>query len=521
MSQNIEPQAGIRRGNQAIDLQAVEVPTGDMFNTDDFNRYLGAMSTLGRSKFYQDKVDDYYLKNRQAMDIEMMNLGTGPKAPINPETGKPFETIGEYQMRTYKPKPMELRRNNDIDLQSQRLAPYTGKLPNVGSPAKAKDIIKYAQDKIIKNKVLESPKDIRRASDSPFPGDVVDAKLEPGEYVLNRNAVKAIGKKELDRINKKLVPRFSDKVRSKMKRFGENVAFGANRDEYKKYLQTGGDVVDRGEEVLQFLGKAGKNIYNKSGDILKQAYKNYGGDAFKASKTRNIMANATDSEGNAISIDQAKLMRDKYGLGKGSYGAALGQAGTRLLGRAGQGYDLAKQGIEAGADYLGDKYQDFKDFTQTDKGVETINKGTSFLGNALQELAAIQGFGEGGDWRNKKTQLASVNTEGDIPAPEEEFDNMSDEQVAFREEEPYIARPEDADMEEFREENPYVARPESMEEDDPYESIIDPLGLGDETFVPEKEEYEIRTPMLGGYQSGGYVPLGGFVKQALRNVYGN
>jgi hypothetical protein len=248
------------------------------------------------------------------------------------------------------------------------------------------------------------------------------------------------------------------------------------------------------------------------------------------------MANATDSEGNPISIEQAKLMRDKYGLGKGSYGAALGQAGTRLLGRAGQGYDLAKQGIEAGADYLGDRYQDFKDFTQTDKGVETINKGTSFLGNALQELAAIQGFGEGGDWRNKKTQLASVNTEGDIPAPEEEFDNMSDEQIEFRDENPYVARPEDEDMQEFREENPYLARPESMEEDDPYESIIDPLGLGDETFGPIPDEYTQqkgnayragRNPyrMSGtgnkGYQDGGYIPLGGFVKQALRNVYGN
>lgn len=43
---------------------------------------------------------------------------------------------------------------------------------------------------------------------SPFPGDVIDAKLEPGEYVLNRNAVNAIGKENLDKINFEEEPRF-------------------------------------------------------------------------------------------------------------------------------------------------------------------------------------------------------------------------------------------------------------------------------------------------------------------------
>ena len=45
---------------------------------------------------------------------------------------------------------------------------------------------------------------------SPLPGDVIDAKLEPGEYVLNRNAVNAIGKKNLDRINFQEEPRFQE-----------------------------------------------------------------------------------------------------------------------------------------------------------------------------------------------------------------------------------------------------------------------------------------------------------------------
>ena len=45
---------------------------------------------------------------------------------------------------------------------------------------------------------------------SPYPGDVIDAKLEPGEYVVNRNAVKAIGKKNLDRLNDEVAPRFQE-----------------------------------------------------------------------------------------------------------------------------------------------------------------------------------------------------------------------------------------------------------------------------------------------------------------------
>jgi hypothetical protein len=45
---------------------------------------------------------------------------------------------------------------------------------------------------------------------SPYPGDIVDAKLEPGEYVLNRNAVKAIGKENLNMLNHEVAPRFAE-----------------------------------------------------------------------------------------------------------------------------------------------------------------------------------------------------------------------------------------------------------------------------------------------------------------------
>lgn len=44
---------------------------------------------------------------------------------------------------------------------------------------------------------------------SPYPGDTIPAVLEDGEYVLNRNAVKAIGKDRLDQINHVEEPRFA------------------------------------------------------------------------------------------------------------------------------------------------------------------------------------------------------------------------------------------------------------------------------------------------------------------------
>ena len=41
--------------------------------------------------------------------------------------------------------------------------------------------------------------------------DTILSLLEPGEYVLNRNAVDKLGKKALDEINYKEAPRFPDK----------------------------------------------------------------------------------------------------------------------------------------------------------------------------------------------------------------------------------------------------------------------------------------------------------------------
>ena len=44
---------------------------------------------------------------------------------------------------------------------------------------------------------------------SPYPGDIVEARLEPGEMVINRNAVQAYGKENLEDLNAS-VPRFQE-----------------------------------------------------------------------------------------------------------------------------------------------------------------------------------------------------------------------------------------------------------------------------------------------------------------------
>ena len=48
------------------------------------------------------------------------------------------------------------------------------------------------------------------------PGDSILALLEPGEYVLNRNAVNEIGKENLDELNFEDSPRFNMAQRSEM-----------------------------------------------------------------------------------------------------------------------------------------------------------------------------------------------------------------------------------------------------------------------------------------------------------------
>jgi len=463
-----------------------------MFNADNFNNIMA----LNKSKYYNDMVDDYYTLNRQNMDIEMMNSGRAPKKPINPKTGKPFETMERYNAIQELKRGMLQARVEEQDGKS-----YTKKMK------------------------------LRRAEDSPLPGDVVDAKLEPGEYVLNRNAVKAIGKKRLDEINNKIKPRFSDKIKSKASRFSDDVNIGSKEHMWKKYLQTGGEVIDLtgqedelgfgedpiadaeqlGEETIAKGYEFGKKALGGAKDFLGKAYSRFGGDAYKASKTMNIMEGATDSEGNPISIEQAKKMRDEYGLGKGSLGMALGQGGQRLVDDAQTALGAGVAGAGAIANKAqelygkaSDKYQAFKPkakkYLESDKFSEHSSKGLGMMSEMFHNMAALQGFDRPDMPKAKELEQVSdekVPKEDEIPDTIKRPDYSTDPDVVAEE------QAEQEAIENLRVSDPYIARPESQEPQT-LDEITNPLG-----------------GITGqGGQEGGFVTMQGFIKQSLRNMYG-
>jgi hypothetical protein len=69
--------------------------------------------------------------------------------------------------------------------------------------------------------------------DSPYPGDIVEARLEPGEFVLNKNLVEAVGVENLEEMNNS-VPRFSQ---------------SAHRMGRARGMAEGGDVADSRRKV--------------------------------------------------------------------------------------------------------------------------------------------------------------------------------------------------------------------------------------------------------------------------------
>ena len=95
--------------------------------------------------------------------------------------------------------------------------------------------------------------------ENPLPGDIVDAKLEPGEYVLNKNIVKAIGKKALDTLNKEIMPRFAKGKRKTKKELKKSAqiaksAFAkasAKAKDKVMNLQEGGKV-PLGQRILDY-----------------------------------------------------------------------------------------------------------------------------------------------------------------------------------------------------------------------------------------------------------------------------
>lgn len=412
---------------------------------------------------------------------------------------------------------------------------------------------------------ISSPQDIRRLEDSPYPGDVVDAKLEPGEYVLNRNAVEAIGKKRLDKINNKIKPRFSDKIKSKARSIPRSIGLGARREDWQKYMQTGGNVVDlrgmedelgfgegddieiqdlrgqedamgfgenayadneeKGEKAIKDAVGYGKKLYSGAKDFLGKAYNRFGGDAIKASKAMDLQAGlnadmAGGIDGEAFegqdelaesNLEMAKMMRDEFGLGKADYGMAAGQAGQQLI-------DDAQTGLGAGIKTAGniynkaqelygkagDAYQEFKPkakkYLESDKFSEDASKGFGLASEAMHRLAELQGFDRPG--APVEEEMEQVG--GEEEAPKEEVkDEITEEQQKAGEENYESA----------------IEKAKRMQEQGlPLPDVLQRAIENQDNFIGPKRPVGGTTGM--SKQEGGYIPMQGFIKQSLRNMYG-
>lgn len=479
-----------RAGMDKFMPEAVEVPTGDMFSADDMKRYTSMMNTVSKSDFYR--------------------------------------TV-----------PLQDRPN------------FTSK-----KRQSALDALKEGMMKAKMEQKIDVPMEIRRAEDSPLPGDVVDAKLEPGEYVLNRNAVKAIGKKQLDKINNKIKPRFSDKIRKKVKDLPSRISLGTRREDWQKYMQTGGPIEEidlrgmedelgfgegsdiemqdlRGQEDAMGFGESryadaeelgeqtiergidfGKRLYGGARDLLSKAYNRFGGDAIKASKAMDLqaelnadMAGGIDGEAfegqdelSESNLEMAKMMRDEFGLGKADYGMAAGQFGQQVVDdlQAGLGAGVAGAGAIANKarelyGKAGDKFQEFKpkakEYLESEKFQKHASKGLGMAGEFFKEMAAMRGFGEGGDFDQFKPK-ALKKVEGEETKPKVE-DKVTQEQNY-----------ESA-----------ISKAKAMQQMDlPLPEVL-------EKAIEQQDNPGGITGMATG-QEGGLVTMQGFIRQSLENMYG-
>ncbi len=157
---------------------------------------------------------------------------------------------------------------------------------------------------------------------SPYPGDIIDAKLEPGEYVLNRNAVRKIGKKKLNKLNNQIAPRFK-----------------------KQYMSAGGEARARRAEDERILSQA-RNLVKS--DNLKARVKPLALRRSQMSGPQMVSANSVPSSNGVLPQNINSILHKARMAGDSEYAGAMNsnrqsqlQAGIR---KGNQAIDL--QAIE-------------------------------------------------------------------------------------------------------------------------------------------------------------------------------
>ena len=262
--------------------------------------------------------------------------------------------------------------------------------------------------------------------------------LEEGEYVLNRNAVNAIGKQKLDEINKRIEPRFAQHG-GLIQRAHDNIDLIKYGDEFnnKLFMNVGGSV-----PALEYIGGGGGDEYldeetvafNKDNPTLEPSLAGNMRDADEPIESNFVidMPEEEDPAGmkkllgeetyNEIQKEEEEPVEeveekesDKI-MAKASGDDTMTDESKKdaksILQRAGERFKKVKEGAKAGRE-AAKKNPAFKDvLSGKAKGskAQGFGKGLSVAGDFFKELGAMRGFGEGGDFE----RYGVPSTEDDV-----------------------------------------------------------------------------------------------------------
>ena len=122
------------------------------------------------------------------------------------------------------------------------------------------------------------------------PGDSILALLEPGEYVLNRNAVNEIGKENLDDLNYEDAPRFDMSQRGQFQTggmLGEMIGYQEGGDKGLAYAEEYEYSPTSMQKLLDKLpGIGGKRAYDRAREYEKAVHWNPEDVAFREAQAR-------------------------------------------------------------------------------------------------------------------------------------------------------------------------------------------------------------------------------------------
>tara|TARA_R100000329_G_scaffold141692_1_gene124673 strand:+ start:1458 stop:2315 length:858 start_codon:yes stop_codon:yes gene_type:complete len=210
---------------------------------------------------------------------------------------------------------------------------------------------------------------------SKEPGDSILAMLEPGEYVLNRNAVNAIGKENLDELNFEELPRFDKRDRGNM---DMDMSLLSMAQDVVGMQSGGGTMFD---PETDFSATALAQAYGMAGLIPVGEQREQFEAAFKYDPSKELEAQQEMQE--ALSSVQSGARSNLQNLSS----QARGQQARS--GFAGSG--IGAGAMDASRESIMGQYQQQQSGLQRgyESAVEGLRRG--FLADAVGELSGLQG----------------------------------------------------------------------------------------------------------------------------------